>query len=69
VDPRLREVPTRERLNSVDGHCEPVAGSYQEPLITPDQRAELDRRLMSYRIDRNRGRLAANVLADVRRRL
>ena len=69
MDPRLQEVPTRERLNSVDDHCEPVGGSYQEPLITPDQRAELDRRLMSYRIDRNRGRLAANVLADVLRRL
>lgn len=37
--------------------------------VTPEQRAELDRRLNAYEIDQNRGRPAADVLDDVRRRL
>jgi hypothetical protein len=36
---------------------------------TPDQQAELDRRLDAYATDGNRGRMAADVIADVRRKL
>lgn len=37
--------------------------------VTPEQKAELDRRLKAYEVDKNRGRLAADVLADVHRRV
>lgn len=37
--------------------------------VTSDQRVELDSRLAAYEGDKNRGRLAADVLADLRRRL
>jgi putative addiction module component (TIGR02574 family) len=37
--------------------------------LTPDQQAELDRRLDAYAADRNPGRLATDAIADLRRRL
>jgi len=37
--------------------------------LTAEQRAELDRRLNAYEIDGNRGRLATEVIADIRRKL
>lgn len=41
-----------------------------KPLpITSGQRVELDSRLTAYEADDDRGRTAADVLADVRRRL
>jgi putative addiction module component (TIGR02574 family) len=46
-----------------------VIPDHKAPLVTPEQRAELDRRLAAYEIDRNRGRPAADVLADVHYRL
>jgi len=46
-----------------------VIPDHKASLVTPDQRAELDRRLAAYKIDRNRGRPAEDVLADVYHRL
>lgn len=41
-----------------------------KPLpVTSEQTIELDSRLTAYESDKDRGRLAADVLADVRRRL
>jgi putative addiction module component (TIGR02574 family) len=37
--------------------------------ITSEQRVELDFRMAAYEGDKDRGRLAADVIADVRRRL
>lgn len=37
--------------------------------LTSDQKAELDLRLITYEGNRDRGRLAADVLADVRRQV
>lgn len=42
---------------------------HKEFPITAEQRVELDSRLMAYEADKDRGRLADDVLADVRRRL
>jgi hypothetical protein len=41
----------------------------EELTLTPDQRAELDKRLDAYAVDKNGGRLAADAIADIRRRL
>lgn len=46
----------------------PVEGCTADPA-TAVQIAELDSRLVAYEVDKNRGRPAADVLADVRRRL
>ena len=49
--------------------CDSIAAERNVLSVTPEQRAELDRRLNAYEIDQNRGRPAADVLDDVRRRL
>lgn len=46
-----------------------LAEDYEPFPITSEQRVELDSRLTAYESDKDRGRLAADVLADVRRRL
>jgi hypothetical protein len=38
-------------------------------LLTPEQRAELDRCLDAYEADGNPGRLAEEVIADIKKRL
>ncbi len=39
------------------------------PTITGDRKIELDRRLDTYAVDKNRGRPAADAVRDIRRRL
>lgn len=61
-----RKVPIEEQVADLR---DSLAEDRKELPVTPGQRAELDRRLMAYAVDKNRGRLAADSLADVRCRL
>ncbi len=65
----LRELPVEERMKLVEDLWDSIAEERKALPVTPEQKAELDRRLKAYEVDKNRGRLAADVLADVRRRL
>lgn len=69
MNAKLRELPVEERIKLVEDLWDSIAADRKALPVTPEQRAELDRRLAAYEIDNNRGRLAADVLADVRRRL
>jgi len=62
-----RELPIEERVELVERDS--IAKDRKALPVTAEQRDELDRRLAAYEIDTNRGRPAADVLADVRRRL
>jgi putative addiction module component (TIGR02574 family) len=66
---KLRELPVEERIKLVEDLWDSIAADREALLITPEQQAELDRRLDVYEVDRSRGRTAADVLVDVRRRL
>ena len=66
---KLRELPVEERLKLVEDLWDSIAEDHKVLPVTPDQKAELNRRLRAYEIDNNRGRPAADVLDDVRRRL
>ncbi|MFL6602262.1 MAG: addiction module protein [Steroidobacteraceae bacterium] len=46
-----------------------IAADQNALPVTPDQKAELDRRLNAYAVDKNPGRLASEVIAEIRRRL
>lgn len=65
----LREFPAEERIKLVEDVWDSIAEDRKALPVTPDQEAELDRRLKAYEVDKNRGRLAADLLADIRRRL
>lgn len=69
MNAKLRELPVEERIKLVEDLWDSIAEDHKALPVTPDQKAELDRRLRAYEIDKNRGRPAANVLADIRRRL
>lgn len=69
MNANLRELPVEERMKLVEDLWDSIAEDRKTIPVTPEQKAELDRRLKAYEVDKNRGRLAADVLADVRRRL
>ena len=66
---RLQELPLDERIKLVEDLWDSIAADPKALLLTPAQRAELDRRLDAYEVDRDAGRIASEVLADIRRRL
>jgi putative addiction module component (TIGR02574 family) len=66
---KLRELPVEERIKLVEDLWDSTAPDRNGLPITPGQQAELDRRLKAYKVDKTRGRTAADVLFDVRRRL
>lgn len=69
MNANLRELPVEERMKLVEDLWDSIAEDRKALPVTAEQKAEIDRRLKAYEVDMNRGRLAADVLVDVRRRL
>jgi len=69
MNAKLRELPIEERIKLVEDLWDSIAADKKALPVTPEQKAELDRRLDAYETDQNPGRLASDVIADVRRRL
>jgi len=69
MDTKLQDLPIEERIKLVEDLWDSIAADRQALHLTDDQKAELDRRLGAYEADRNPGRLAADALADIRRKL
>jgi putative addiction module component (TIGR02574 family) len=65
----LRDLPIEQRLHLVEELWDSIASDQGALPLTEDQRQELDRRLDAYELDGNPGRLADEVLADIRKRL
>ena len=66
---KLQQLPLDERIKLVEDLWDSIAADQEALPLTPAQKAELDRRLDAYEVDENRGRLACEVMADVRRKL
>jgi putative addiction module component (TIGR02574 family) len=69
MDVKLRDLPIDERIKLVEDLWDSIASDQNALPVTPEQKAEIDRRLSAYAVDKNPGRLAAEVIADIRRRL
>ena len=69
MDDKLQQLPVDERIKLVEALWDSIAADQHALTLTPDQKAELDKRLDAYAVDQNRGRLAAEAIADIRRRL
>lgn len=65
----LRKLPLDERIQLVQDLWDSIAADQNLLPLTPEQRAELDRRLDAYDADGNPGRPAEEVIADIKRRL
>lgn len=69
MNSKLRELPVEERIKLVEDLWDSIAEDRKALPVTPEQRVEIDGRLAAYELDKNRGRPAVDVLADIRRRL
>ena len=66
---KMRALPVEERIRIVEDLWDSIAADQEALRLTVEQKAELDRRLDAYEADRNPGRLAAEVIAGIRREL
>ena len=69
MNAKLQELPIDERIRIVEDLWDSIAAEQESLPLTPEQRAELDRRLDAYEVDGNHGRLAVDAIADIRRKL
>ena len=63
------QLPVEERIKLVEDLWDSIAADQRVLRLTIEQKAELDQRLNAYEIDKNRGRLASDALADIYRKL
>ena len=66
---KLKDLPLDERIQIVEDLWDSIAADQKALPLTAEQKAELDRRLDAYEVDKNRGRLASDAVADIRRKL
>jgi putative addiction module component (TIGR02574 family) len=69
MNPKLQMLPFDERIKLVEDLWDSIASDRQALALTTEQKAELDRRLDAYELDKNRGQLATDVVSGIRRRL
>lgn len=69
MNTKPQQLPVEERIKLVEDLWDSIAADQQALRLTPAQKAELDRRLDAYEIDKNRGRTATDAVADIRRKL
>ena len=65
----LRELPLDERIQLVEDLWDSIAADQNAFPLTPEQRAELDRRLDAYEADGDPGRPAEEVIEEIRKKL
>ncbi|EAR23577.1 addiction module protein [Nitrococcus mobilis] len=65
----LRDLPVEQRLHLVEELWDSIAAGQGALVLSEAQRQELDRRLDAYELDRDPGRPAEDVVADIRKRL
>jgi putative addiction module component (TIGR02574 family) len=69
MNAKLRGLPLNERLRLVEDLWDSIAADQDALPLTAEQQTELDRRLDAYEADKNSGRPASDVIAEVRKRL
>ncbi len=69
MNTKPQQLPVEERIKLVEDLWDSIAADQRALPLTDEQKAELDRRLDAYEVDKNRGRLAADVVTDIRRKL
>ena len=69
MNSKLSKLPVDERIKLVEELWDSIAADQKALPLTDEQKAELDRRLDAYEADGIRGRLAAETIAEIRRKL
>lgn len=66
---KLQNLPVEERIRVVEDIWDSITADQKAVPLTTDQKAELDRRLDAYEIDKTSGRLASDAVTNIRRKL
>ena len=69
MNTKPQQLPVEERIMLVEDLWDSIAADQWALRLTDEQKAELDRRLDAYEVDKNRGRPATDVVADIRCKL
>jgi putative addiction module component (TIGR02574 family) len=69
MNKNLKNLPVDERIQLVEDLWDSIAVDQSSLPLTEEQKAELDKRLRAFEIDQNPGRLASDVIKDIRSRL
>lgn len=69
MNSNLRQLPVDERIRLVEDLWDSIAIDQAAIPLTSEQIAELDRRLDAYQADGDPGRLAGEVISELRNRL
>jgi len=69
VATKIQDLSLDERLKLVEDIWDSIAAEQAEVPMTPAQQRELDARLETYRVDRDRGEPATEVIERIRARL
>ncbi|MEQ1579809.1 MAG: addiction module protein [Steroidobacteraceae bacterium] len=69
MNAKLRTLPVSERIRLVGELWDSIAADGESLPLTPAQAAELDSRLTAYESDKNPGRPAEDVIAEIRKKL
>ena len=62
----LRELPISERIRIVEDIWDSIAADQSALPLTKEQRKELDGRLAAYKADGIKGRIAKDVIAEMK---
>ena len=65
----LNTLPIGEKIQLVEDLWDSIAADQASLPLTAEQREELDKRLDSYELDGIEGRVASEVISDIRKRL
>lgn len=69
MNTRLRNLPIDERIKLVQDLWDSISIDQNKLSLSDEQKEELDRRIDAFEIDKCKGRLAKDVLADARQKL
>jgi putative addiction module component (TIGR02574 family) len=69
MNTKLQKLPLDERIRLVEDLWDSIASNQSALPLTPEQQAELDRRLDAYEADGDPGRPAGDVIMEIRKRL
>ena len=69
MNANLRKLSLDERIRLVEDLWDSIAADQSLLPLTPEQQTEFDCRLNAYESDGNAGRLAEEVIADIRKGL
>jgi putative addiction module component (TIGR02574 family) len=65
----LRNLPVKDRIRLVEDIWDSISSDQNLLSLSASQKKELDLRMSAYEIDKNKGRLAEEVLSNIQNRL